>query len=193
MSGTPAYIMEPIVGTDSSGAAKNGLTGVKALDDYTLQVTLKYPFADFPVTTSVIPSCRSWPVDYAKKVGVKKFNAAPVGTGPFMFEKWVHNQYIDLVKNPSWWQASATNGPYVDTHPHAGVHLTRAPSGSTSRRATIDLTLVPVGQVASSETMAKSKRLDRPRSGRTWASTTSASTGRTRSSAALRTCRCGRP
>ena len=30
VTGTPAYILAPIVGTDDTGAAKNGLTGVKA-------------------------------------------------------------------------------------------------------------------------------------------------------------------
>jgi peptide/nickel transport system substrate-binding protein/oligopeptide transport system substrate-binding protein len=153
VSGTPAYIMEPIVGTDSSGGAKNGLTGVKALDDYTLQVTLKYPFADFPVSLGH-PILSVWPVDYAMKEGLSKFNAAPVGTGPFVFKKWVHNQYIDLVKNPNWW--NKTGGPYVDS-----VHLPMFSDPSTEwlsfQKGTIDWSAVPVGQVASSETLAKSK------------------------------------
>ena len=114
VTGTPAYILEPIVGTDETGAAKNGLTGVKALDKWTLQVTLKYPFAEFPASLGH-PILSVWPVAYAMKEGLKNFDQKPIGTGPYMLSKWVHNQEVDLAKNPHWWNASATNGPFVDT------------------------------------------------------------------------------
>jgi len=151
---TPAYIMEPIAGTDATGYAKHGLA-IKALDDYTLQVTLKYPFADFP-TTLGHPIASIWPVDYAMKIGTKAYNVKPVGTGPFMVQDWVHNQYVDLVKNPNWWQHTATSGPWVDS-----VHLPIFGEPQTEwlafQKGDIDFTLVPTGQVASSEQMAAQK------------------------------------
>ena len=113
VSGTPAYILEPIVGTDETGAARHGLTGVKAIGKWTLQVTLKYPFAEFPASLGH-PILSVWPVAYAMKEGLKNFDQDPIGTGPYILQKWVHNQEVDLVKNPHWWNASATNGPFVD-------------------------------------------------------------------------------
>ena len=155
VTGTPAYILEPIVGTDETGAAKHGLTGVKAIGDWTVQVTLKYPFAEFPASMGH-PIMSVWPVDYAMKEGLKTFEQKPIGTGPYMVSKWVHNQEIDLVKNPAWWNKSATNGPFVDT-----IHMPEFTDPSTEwlafQAGNIDFTSVPTGQVQSSTAMANSK------------------------------------
>lgn len=156
VSGTPAFVAEPIEGADASGAAKNGLTGVKAIDKYTLQVTLRYPFAEFYETVGH-PFFSAWPLDYAKQIGIKKYNQNPVGTGPFMFKKWVHNQYVDVVKNPNWW-ASKDNGggPWVDAI-HFPVYLELSTSWLDFQKGTIDISQVPAGQVASSTALAKTK------------------------------------
>jgi peptide/nickel transport system substrate-binding protein/oligopeptide transport system substrate-binding protein len=155
VTGTPAYILEPIVGTDETGAAKNGLTGVKALNKWTLQVTLKYPFAEFPASLGH-PILSVWPVAYAMKEGLKNFDQKPIGTGPYILSKWVHNQEVDLVKNPHWWNASAKNGPFVDN-----IHMPEFTDPSTEwlafQAGQIDFTSVPTGQVASSEKMAAEK------------------------------------
>ena len=155
VTGTPAYILEPIVGTDETGAAKDGLTGVKAIGDWTIQVTLKYPFAEFPASLGH-PILSVWPVDYAMKEGLKTFEQKPIGTGPYMVSKWVHNQEVDLVKNPNWWNKSATNGPFVDT-----IHMPEFTDPSTEwlafQAGNIDFTSVPTGQVQSSTAMANSK------------------------------------
>ena len=153
--GTPAYILEPIVGSDETGAANNGLTGVKALNKWTLQVTLKYPFAEFPASLGH-PILSVWPVAYAMKEGLKNFDQKPIGTGPYILSKWVHNQEVDLTKNPHWWNASAKNGPFVDT-----IHMPEFTDPSTEwlafQAGQVDFTSVPTGQVASSEKMAAQK------------------------------------
>jgi peptide/nickel transport system substrate-binding protein/oligopeptide transport system substrate-binding protein len=155
VTGTPAYILEPIVGTDETGAAKHGLTGVKALDKWTLQVTLKYPFAEFPASLGH-PILAVWPVAYAMKEGLKTFDQQPIGTGPYALQKWVHNQEVDLVANPHWWNKSATNGPFVDN-----IHMPEFTDPSTEwlafQAGNIDYTSVPTGQVQSSSTMAAQK------------------------------------
>jgi oligopeptide transport system substrate-binding protein len=155
VTGTPAYILEPIMGTDETGAAKNGLTGVKAIGKWTLQITLKYPFAEFPASLGH-PILAVWPVAYAMKEGLKNFEQKPIGTGPYILSKWVHNQEVDLVKNPHWWNASATNGPFVDN-----IHMPEFSDPSTEwlafQAGNIDFTSVPVGQVQSSMNMAAQK------------------------------------
>jgi oligopeptide transport system substrate-binding protein len=155
VTGTPAYILAPIMGTDDTGAAKNGLTGVKALDKWTLQVTLKYPFAEFPASLGH-PIMAVWPVAYAMKEGLKTFDQKPIGTGPFILQKWVHNQVVDLAKNPHWWNASPTNGPFVDNI-HMPIFMDPSTEWLAYQAGNIDITQVPTGQVQSSETMAAQK------------------------------------
>ena len=84
----------------------------KAVDDYTLEVTLKYPFADFPYVVAH-PALAPVPqkhveegVDYnGKKV---PFGDMPVGNGPFkMAEPWKHNQYIKVVANEDYYGTKA--------------------------------------------------------------------------------------
>ena len=97
-----------------------------------------------------------WPVAYAMKEGLKTFDQQPIGTGPYMLQKWVHNQEIDLVKNPHWWNASATNGPFVDNI-HMPIFLDPSTEWLAFQAGNIDFTSVPTGQVASSENMAAQK------------------------------------
>ena len=68
-----------------------GLTGVTAIDDQTLQVTLRYPFADFPATLGH-PVAAVTPVEYIDKVGAKAFAKKPVGTGPYVVKSWKRRQ-----------------------------------------------------------------------------------------------------
>ena len=109
-----SYILAPIQGANDGGYQADpakGLTGVKALDKYTLQVKLRYPFAEFVQTLGHTVAAVT-PVDYIKKIGEKAWALKPVGTGPYMVEKWVPNQYIDLVKNPTYWDKNTAG--YVD-------------------------------------------------------------------------------
>ncbi|HMK91696.1 MAG TPA: ABC transporter substrate-binding protein, partial [Thermoleophilia bacterium] len=110
-----AYILAPIEGCDDRGFQTDpakGLTGVKALDDHTLQVTLRYPFADFPATLGH-PVAAVTPVDYIERVGAKAFARRPVGTGPYMVRSWKHGQRILLTRSPSYWDKQRAG--YVDT------------------------------------------------------------------------------
>lgn len=101
-----AYILEPIKGYDAmqNGEAEE-LSGVKAIDDYTLEVTLKYPFGEF-LKTLAHPVASVYPVEAAGE----DFSENPVGTGPFKFVEWKHNQQVVLEKNEDYWGEE----PYLD-------------------------------------------------------------------------------
>jgi oligopeptide transport system substrate-binding protein len=109
-----AYILAPIEGCDDRGYQTDpsqGLTGVQALDDQTLQVTLRYPFADFPATLGH-PVAAVTPVDYIDQVGEKAFARRPVGTGPYAVTSWRHDKEIVLTRNPAYWDLERAG--YVD-------------------------------------------------------------------------------
>jgi ABC-type transport system substrate-binding protein len=50
-----------------------------------------------------MPVVAVWPVGYLRKVGAQAFENRPVGTGPYMVARWVHGEYIDLVRSPDYW------------------------------------------------------------------------------------------
>ncbi len=80
--------------------------GIKALDEKTLEVVLERPTPFFLSLTSFITYIP------AQKAAVEKFGeefaSAPdkmVYSGPFMIETWDKEQKLNLVKNPSYWDA----------------------------------------------------------------------------------------
>jgi len=100
-----ASVFAPVQGCDDLGYQTDprlGLTGVQALGRYTLQVTLRYSFAEFPQSLGTTVAAVV-PVDYIRRVGVKAFARKPVGTGPYMVVRWRPGRSIDLVRNDLYW------------------------------------------------------------------------------------------
>jgi ABC-type oligopeptide transport system substrate-binding subunit len=155
------YIIAPIKGMDPNTGYATGSTisGVKALDKYTLQVTLQYPFADFAATT-VHPITHVFPVDYAKKIGRKAFFEKPVGTGPYMVQNWQHNQSVTLVKNPSYWNTtksgnSATPG-WVDTI-NMPIYADNDTGWLAFQKGTLDYAVIPSGNFRAAQNNPSAK------------------------------------
>ena len=149
-----SYILSPVEGSDDGGYQvdpKVGLTGVKAIDDYTLEVKLRYPFSEFYMTLGHTVAS-AWPLDYAKEIGKKAFSQKPVGTGPYMVESWSNNQDIQLVKNPDYWDTE--NAGYVDN-----INMPIIPESQTVwlefQKGSLDYSVVPPGQVAAAEANPK--------------------------------------
>ena len=90
-----AYHLDPILGYDEVLAGERDvLEGVKAIDDYTLEVTLKYVYGDFVNTLGHVvfypvakEDIEKWGDDYAEHIN---------GTGAFKLVEWKHDQYIML-------------------------------------------------------------------------------------------------
>ncbi len=92
----------PIVGFDKAqDGTATSLEGVKAIDDYTLEVTLKEPFADFinALSHSVFFPVAKEDID---KWG-DKYGENINGTGPFKFIEWKHDKHIQLKRNDDYW------------------------------------------------------------------------------------------
>lgn len=73
----------------------------KAIDDYTVEFTLKYSHA--PALARLTAPLNSMASPTAIQKYGKDFGSHPVGTGPFKFVEWVKDDHILLAKNDSFW------------------------------------------------------------------------------------------
>jgi len=103
--------MENVVGYDEviKGPAKE-LSGIKIIDDHTVEIMLKKPQAVFPAILSmsmnaIIPKKES--IDADAKWGSEVL----IGTGPFRFVEWVAGQKATYERNPDYYK---TGTPYID-------------------------------------------------------------------------------
>ncbi len=100
---------------DVVGGKATEMSGLKAVDDMTLEVTLSQAFADFAF---VVAHPALAPVPQALVEGGVDYNGAkvpfgdfPVGNGPFkMAEPWKHGQYVKVVANENY----IGEKPYID-------------------------------------------------------------------------------
>jgi peptide/nickel transport system substrate-binding protein/oligopeptide transport system substrate-binding protein len=76
------------------------LSGLKVVDDGTLEVTLDAPFSQFP---KLLTYPAFAPLPKAAFKDLKAFENHPVGNGPYMMSgDWQHNQSIKLVAYPGY-------------------------------------------------------------------------------------------
>lgn len=137
-----AYHLAPVVGFDEmqAGTAKE-LSGVKVIDDYTLEVTLKEPFADFEYVVGH-PGLAPVPKEEVEK-DPKAFAEKPIGNGPFMMaEPWAHDQFIKVVKFPDYYGTK----PNID-----GVEFKILADTDTAwlefQAGNLDFCPIPTGQI----------------------------------------------
>ncbi len=101
-----AYHLSPIKGfNDCQEGKADILEGVKAIDDYTLEVSLEYSYAEFPVTVGH-PVFSPVPKEEIEKWG-DEFSEHPVGTGPFAFVEWKHDQHITIERFNNYYDGEA--------------------------------------------------------------------------------------
>jgi oligopeptide transport system substrate-binding protein len=81
-----------------SGKAKSA-SGVKALDDYTLQIRIVKPRAYF-LAKLTYPT--AYVVDRQNVSSGPQWTEKPVGTGPFKLARWEHNSIVVLEANPDY-------------------------------------------------------------------------------------------
>jgi len=103
-----AFLLYPIANAAefNSGKAKAEDLGVKALDEKTVEFTLKSPcpyFLDLTYFKVMQPQRE----DIVKKYGDQYGSEAEsmVYCGPFKISEWVHNNKVEFIKNPEYWDA----------------------------------------------------------------------------------------
>jgi ABC-type oligopeptide transport system substrate-binding subunit len=104
-----SFFLGPIL---VSGEVNNGktktLAGVKAIDNNTLQITLKQPTAYFlQIMANSIAFALNQTVinQYGQTDWVNHAAGNAIGTGPFMVKEWDHNTKMVFVPNPHWYAA----------------------------------------------------------------------------------------
>jgi len=89
-----------LVEEDSAWSDKSIIDKVEVVDDYTVDITTKTPFAAF-MTRVVL-----WHMtdeEYFNEVGKDGFSTKPMGTGPFKFVEWVKDEQVVLEANTDYW------------------------------------------------------------------------------------------
>ncbi len=84
------------------------VAGISVVDDYTLRLTLEKPFNLF-LHLLTYASNYVVPKEITEQYG-KDFTSHPVGTGPFRFVSWKHDDQLILEANPGYFQGR----PYLD-------------------------------------------------------------------------------
>ena len=104
-----SFFLGPIAGSDGvSNGKTRTLAGVKAIDNTTLQITLKQPAAYF---LQIMANSIAYPLNqtiinqYGQTDWVNHAAGNGIGTGPFMVKEWDHNTKMVLVPNPQWYGA----------------------------------------------------------------------------------------
>lgn len=98
VKGGRGWPLFPIRGAREFAAGEAGrIAGLAAPDDSTVVITLDEPLAIFPKllampVASVLPD--SLPPDFGQR---------PVGTGPWRFVEWKHDDYLRFARNDGYW------------------------------------------------------------------------------------------
>ncbi|MED1793040.1 glutathione ABC transporter substrate-binding protein [Brevibacillus nitrificans] len=97
---TIARVLDEKVGSPRATQFKM-IKEVKAIDDYTVQFKLEYPYS--PLLSILANHEGSILSPKAIEQYGKDLSKHPVGTGPFVFESWTPGQEIVLAKNENYW------------------------------------------------------------------------------------------
>jgi len=100
-SGTAATYLGDIVGAnDMLAGTATAISGVKVIDDYTLEVTIDAPKPYFP---DKLAYPTAFVVDRANVESGANWWLRPSGTGPFRLSKWLPGQYLSLERNANYY------------------------------------------------------------------------------------------
>lgn len=93
---------------------EGGISGITAVDDYTLKIDLNYSFAGFLNIVSHA-ACYVYPKEAVEKYGTD-IRVNPIGTGAFKVNKIKEGETVILGKNENYWKKDEHGNqlPYLD-------------------------------------------------------------------------------
>lgn len=141
------FILEPILNAAniSAGEMPADSMGVRAVDDYTLEITLEAPT---PYFLGLLTHSSAYPMHRASVEAHGDRVTRPgnyVTNGAYMLEEWLAQSHVKLVRNPHYWNNDATVIDEVYFH----VTENRVAEISRYRADEIDITYtdLPVTQL----------------------------------------------
>ena len=109
-------IIDPKIASSGAWIFNDKISGkeaLKAINDSTLQITLKQPFTPF-MSMLTAQYCSVVPYEVAEYYG-KDFRHHPIGTGPFKFKYWKEGEILVMLKNEKYWEHDGNRRlPYLD-------------------------------------------------------------------------------
>ncbi len=109
-----AYILYVIDGCEAANTGEGAVddVAVTALDDATLEITTVYAASFFPQIVSMPTAFPTpqWVIEEYGDVWTEAENI--VGSGPYAVAEWIHNDSMQIVKNPYWpgWEEDTRTG-----------------------------------------------------------------------------------
>ena len=89
--------LQMVVGyKEFTGGSASEFSGVKVIDEYTLEITLSKPNNTF-LSIMSLPYTSAVPKEAVEELG-DKFGSQPIGAGPFKFASWIRDSEIVLEK-----------------------------------------------------------------------------------------------
>jgi oligopeptide transport system substrate-binding protein len=108
-----------VIGANESFAASKtgkslGVSGIKIVNDTTLTISLKAPYAGF-LNILAMPGCWIYPKEALDKYALD-IRTHPVGTGPFQLETVKEGEVLIMKKNPNYYAYDEYGNklPYLD-------------------------------------------------------------------------------
>jgi peptide/nickel transport system substrate-binding protein/oligopeptide transport system substrate-binding protein len=151
-TGGRSWPLQPIKGGRAYSAGEaDSVEGIVTPNDSTLVITLEEPL-------NLFPKLLAMPVTAIVPVPVPAgFDQQPVGSGPWRFVSWAHDDQIVLAKNPTWWGGA----PKMDTLRIRIIPepLTRAAEYESGRLSVVE---IPFGETKRWEEMHAAELQRRP-------------------------------
>jgi oligopeptide transport system substrate-binding protein len=117
--GLSAQFLGNVVGAaDLKSGKATELSGVKIIDDHTVEVSFTKPDVLFPIYEFFFMDS-----GIVAELGADWMTKADAGTGPYTFKQWKRGVEVDLGSNPNYWGGA----PKID-----GVQFLIIPTGDTA-------------------------------------------------------------
>lgn len=148
--------LEVLMKSPAYAAFTQVLDHVDIVNDHTINVVAVGPTTQ--LLNAIYIGGFQYPEKYFAKVGAAKFATAPIGTGPFMLEKWTRGDQITMKANPHYWgQKPAASTLIWKDIPDQSAQVAALQSGQVDLIAD-----VPVGSYSTIDDSKTLKLVTRP-------------------------------